>query len=308
MISEVQNKITELKKQKDVCILAHAYQNRDIIEIADFVGDSFQLSKYAKNVENKNILFCGVRFMAETAKMLSPSKHVYVSNISATCPMAEQITPEMILQMKTVEPERTVIAYINTTAELKAVSDVCVTSATAVKIVKNIPNDKILFIPDCNLGDYVKKSIPEKDIRLVHGGCPVHTSVTVDDVRKAKELYPDALLLVHPECIPEVVELADYVGSTTGIINFAKQSDSKEFIIGTEISIKDTLQHECPEKNFYLLSKKLMCPDMKITTLCDVLNVLESIGNSDFFEMKMSESDIEKSVKCIYEMQKMSDA
>lgn len=307
MISEIQNKITNLKEQKDVCILAHAYQNRDIIEIADFVGDSFQLSKYAKNVENTNIIFCGVRFMAETAKILSPSKHVYLSNISATCPMAEQITPELILQMKQVEPERTVVSYINTTAALKAVSDICVTSATAVNIVKNIPNNKILFIPDCNLGDYVKKCVPEKDIRLVHGGCPIHSSVTVNDVKKAKELYPDALLLVHPECTPQVVELADYVGSTTGIINFAKQSDKKSFIIGTEISIKDTLQHECPDKKFSILSKKLVCNDMHLTTLCDVIDVLDSIGNSDFYEIKMTDEQINASLKCILKMQEMSD-
>lgn len=306
MIKEVQEKIRKLKKEKDVCILAHAYQNRDIAEIADFTGDSFQLSKYSQSVENKNILLCGVKFMAETVKILSPEKKVYISNISAACPMAEQITPELITQMRNVEPERTVVAYINTTAAIKAVSDVCVTSSTAVKIVKNIPNDKILFIPDSNLGDYVKKSLPQKDIRLVHGGCPVHTAVSVDDVKKTKALYPDALLLVHPECIPEVVELADYVGSTSGIINFAKQSERKSFIISTEISIKDTLQHECPEKHFVSLSKKLVCPDMKLTTLGDVLCVLEDIGNSDFYEMNIADDIMKKALNCIEKMQELS--
>lgn len=306
MIKEVQEKIRKLKTEKDVCILAHAYQNRDIAEIADFTGDSFQLSKYAQSVENKNILLCGVKFMAETVKILSPEKKVYISNISATCPMAEQITPDLITQMRNVEPERTVVAYINTTAAIKAVSDVCVTSSTAVKIVENIPNDKILFIPDSNLGDYVKKSIPQKDIRLVHGGCPVHTSVSVSDVKKAEALYPDALLLVHPECIPEVVELADYVGSTSGIINFAKQSERKTFIIGTEVSIKDTLQHECPEKHFVSLSKKLVCPDMKLTTLGDVLCVLEDIGNSDFYEMNIADDIMKKAFNCIEKMQELS--
>ncbi|MGN1458391.1 MAG: quinolinate synthase NadA [Acutalibacteraceae bacterium] len=306
MIKEVQEKIRKLKTEKDVCILAHAYQNRDIAEIADFTGDSFQLGKYAQSVENKNILLCGVKFMAETIKILSPEKNVYISNVSATCPMAQQITPGLITQMRNVEPERTVVAYINTTAEIKAVSDVCVTSSTAVKIVKNIPNDKILFVPDSNLGDYVKKSLPQKDIRLVHGGCPVHTSVSVSDVKKTKTLYPDALLLVHPECIPEVVELADYVGSTSGIINFAKQSERKTFIIGTEVSIKDTLQHECPEKHFISLSKNLVCPDMKLTTLGDVLCVLNDIGNSHFYEINIDDDIIEKAGKCIEKMQELS--
>lgn len=306
MIKEVQEKIIELKKEKDVCILAHAYQNRDIIEIADFVGDSFQLSRYAQGVKNKNILLCGVKFMAETVKILSPEKNVYISNISATCPMAEQITPELITQMRNVEPERTVVAYINTTAAVKAVSDVCVTSSTAVKIVENIPNDKILFIPDGNLGDYVKKSVPQKDIRLLNGGCPVHTSVSAEDVKMAKTLYPDALLLVHPECIPEVVEQADYVGSTSGIMNFAKQSDKKNFIIGTEISIKDSLQHECPNKHFVSLSKNLVCPDMKLTTLGDVLYVLEDIGNSDFYKINIDDDIMKRALKCIEKMQEVS--
>lgn len=306
MIKELQEKIRELKKEKDVCILAHAYQNREIAEIADFTGDSFQLSKYAQSVQNKNILLCGVKFMAETVKILSPEKNVYISNTSATCPMAEQITPELITQMRNVEPERTVVAYINTTAAVKAVSDVCVTSSTAVKIVKNIASDKILFIPDCNLGDYVRKSVPQKDIRLIHGGCPVHTSVSAGDVKRAKALYPDALLLVHPECIPEVVELADYVGSTSGIINFAKQSDRKTFIIGTEISIKDALQHECPEKHFVSLSKKLVCPDMKLTSIGDVLYVLDDIGNSDFYKINIDDDIMKKALKCIEKMQELS--
>lgn len=306
MINVLQEKIRELKKEKDVCILAHAYQSRDIAEVADFVGDSFQLSQYAQNVKNKNILLCGVRFMAETVKILSPEKKVYISNVSASCPMAEQMTPELIMQMRAVEPERTVVAYINTTAAVKAVSDVCVTSSTAVKIVENIPNDKVLFIPDGNLGDYVKRCVPQKDIRLVHGGCPVHMSVSAEDVKKAKALYPDSLLLVHPECIPDVVELADYVGSTTGIINFAKQSDRKNFIIGTEISIKDTLQHECPDKHFVSLSKNLVCPDMKLTTLGDVLYVLNDIGNSDFYEINVDEDNMKKALKCIEKMQELS--
>lgn len=302
MIRDVQDKILKLKKEKDVCILAHSYQAQEIIEIADFVGDSFMLSLEAQKTKAKNILLCGVHFMAETAKMLSPKKRVFLANSLATCPMAEQMEPEMISELKKMEPDRTVVAYINTTAALKAVCDVCVTSSTAVKIVERIDNDKILFIPDCNLGDFVKKSVINKDIKLLQGGCPVHASVTLKDLEEAKALHPNALVLVHPECIPSVVERADYVGSTSGIASFAKNSDHKEFIIGTELSIAESLQYECPDKDFYVLSKKILCPNMKLTTLVDVFNSIEGIDNGDAFEINMTDDEIMKSRKCIDEM------
>ncbi len=302
MIRDVQDKILKLKKEKDVFILAHSYQAREIIEVADFVGDSFMLSLEAQKTTAKNILLCGVHFMAETAKMLSPEKHVFLANPLASCPMAEQMEPDMISQLKKMEPDRTVVAYINTTAALKAVCDVCVTSSTAVKIVKNIENDKILFIPDCNLGDYVKKNLPNKDIKLLQGGCPVHASVTLKDLEEAKALHPNAPVLVHPECIPAVVGRADYVGSTSGIANFAKSSDHKEFIIGTEISIAESLQYECPDKSFYILSKKIICPNMKLTTLVDVLHSIENIDNGGAFEINMTDEEISRSRRCIDEM------
>lgn len=302
MIRDVQDKILKLKKEKDVFILAHSYQAREIIEIADFVGDSFMLSLEAQKTSANNILLCGVHFMAETAKMLSPEKRVFLANPLATCPMAEQMEPEMISQLKEMEPDRTIVAYINTTAALKAVCDVCVTSSTAVKIVKNIENDKILFIPDCNLGDFVKKSVKNKDIKLLQGGCPVHASVTLKDLEQAKALHPNALVLVHPECIPAVVDHADYVGSTSGIADFAKNSDHKEFIIGTEMSIAESLQYECPDKDFYILSKKILCPNMKLTTLVDVLRSIENIDNGGAFEINMTPDEIAQSRKCIDEM------
>lgn len=302
MIRDVQDKILKLKKEKDVFILAHSYVAREITEIADFVGDSFMLSLEAQKTNAKNILLCGVHFMAETAKMLSPEKRVFLANQIATCPMAEQMDPDMISQLKKMEPDRTVVAYINTTAALKAVCDVCVTSSTAVKIVNNIENDKILFIPDCNLGDFVKRNVPNKDIKLLQGGCPVHASVTLKDLEETKALHPNALILVHPECIPAVVERADYVGSTSGIANFAKNSDHKEFIIGTEMSIAESLQYECPDKDFYILSKKIICPNMKLTTLVDVLRSIEGIGNGNAFEIKMTDEEIAQSRKCIDEM------
>lgn len=302
MIKDVQEKILKLKKEKDICILAHSYQAREIVEIADFVGDSFQLSRVAQTAPNANILFCGVHFMAETAKMLSPEKNVYLANSEAGCPMAEQMEPEMIEAIKKQDPERKVVAYINTTAKLKRVCDVCVTSSSAVKIVKAMKDEKILFIPDCNLGSFVQKEVPEKDIKLLQGGCPVHAAVTLEDLMAAKAKHPNALVLVHPECVPAVAEKADYVGSTSGIMEFAKESDAEEFIIGTEISIAEHLQYELPNKKFYILSKKIICPNMKMTTLMDVFNSCQGIECGGAFKIKMTDEEIKSARVCIDEM------
>lgn len=300
-IQEMQQKILQLKKEKDFCILAHSYVKREILEVADIVGDSFKLSKDVCSAPQGYILFCGVHFMAETAKMLNMDKKVYLSNELAGCPMAEQMDPEMLKFMREREPDRRVVAYINTTAALKAYCDVCVTSSSAVEIVRKIDSDKILFIPDCNLGAYVRAQVPEKDIKLVQGGCPIHASVTAEEARAAKEKHPEALLLVHPECIPAVVEQADYIGSTSGIINFAKKSDKKQFIIGTELEIAETLQYECPEKEFFVLSKKLICPNMKLTTLVDVYNTLTD-PDKNGFEIRMTREEAARSRRCIDEM------
>lgn len=298
-ISSIQEQILKLKKEKDVCILAHSYQAREILEIADYTGDSYKLSVDASKAENKNILMCGVRFMAETCKILSPEKTVYLAQPVAGCSMADQMDKQLISQVKKMYPDYTVVAYINTTAELKTICDVCVTSSSAVKIVNNLDNKNILFIPDCNLGDYVAKQCPDKNIKLLNGGCPIHACVNVEDVKKAKELHPNALVLVHPECTPEVVAMADYVGSTSGIMNYAKKSDAKEFIIGTEISIAEHLQYECPDKNFYGLTLKLICPNMKSTTLVDVYNCLKGNGGE---EIKLDDQTITDARKCIDEM------
>lgn len=303
-VRELQDKIIKLKKETNTAILAHCYQAREICEIADFVGDSYKLSVDAKNIAEENILFCGVHFMAETAKMLSPQKRVFLSNRHAGCPMAEQMDREMISAVREMEPDRTVVAYINTTAALKTVCDVCVTSSSALRIVRALDTDKILFIPDCNLGDYIKKQCPEKDIKLLQGGCPTHARITVKEVLAAKEEHPDALFLVHPECTPKVVELADYVGSTTGIMDYAKKSDKKEFIIGTENSIVEHLQYDCPEKKFYPVSRDLVCHNMKLTTLPDIYNTLVGIGggDGDAFEILMDDELIAQARKCIDEM------
>ncbi|MCQ2460416.1 MAG: quinolinate synthase NadA [Ruminococcus sp.] len=306
-IRELQDEIIRLKKETNTAVLAHSYQAREIVEIADFTGDSYKLSVDASKVENDNILFCGVHFMAETAKMLSPQKRVYLANKNAGCPMAEQMDKKMISMIKESEPDRTVVAYINTTASLKTVCDVCVTSSSALKIVNAIENDKILFIPDCNLGDFVKRNCPDKDIKLLQGGCPTHAAVTVKEVMAAKAEHPDALFLVHPECTPKVVELADYVGSTSGIVNFAKNSDAKEFIIGTETSIAEHLQYDCPDKKFFPVTKDIVCRNMKITTLPDVYRSLLSIknGGDEAFEILMSDELISDAKKCIDEMIRM---
>lgn len=301
-VRELQEEILQLKKETNTVILAHCYQAREIVEIADFVGDSYKLSVDAKNADAENIIFCGVHFMAETAKILAPQKRVFLANKNAGCPMAEQMDAEMISMLKERDPERTVVAYINTTASLKTVCDVCVTSSSALKIIRAIDSDKILFIPDCNLGDYVKRSVPEKDIKLLNGGCPTHVRVTIKEVKKAKEEHPDALFLVHPECVPAVVNLADYVGSTSGIMNYAKQSDAKEFIIGTETSIAEHLQYDCPEKKFYPVTKDIVCHNMKITTLPDVYSTLTGMNNGSAFEILMEDELISKAGKCIYEM------
>ena len=301
-VRELQDKILKLKKETNTAILAHSYQAREIVEIADFTGDSYKLSVDAKNAQADNILFCGVHFMAETAKMLSPQKRVFLANRDAGCPMAEQMDKELISQIREMEPDRTVVAYINTTASLKTVCDVCVTSSSALRIVKALDAEKLLFIPDCNLGDWVKKQVPEKDIKLLHGGCPTHAAITAKEAMKAKEAHPNALFLVHPECVPAVVELADYVGSTSGIMDYAKKSDHKEFIIGTETSISEHLQYDCPDKKFYPVTKDIVCRNMKLTTLPDVYNSLLGMDSGEAFEIIMDEQLIADARRCIDEM------
>jgi quinolinate synthase len=280
-VIDVQNEILRLKKEKNICVVAHVYQAREIIEIADYSGDSFQLSLEAGEATQNTVIMCGVRFMAETVKILSPQKSVYLANPGAGCPMADNITIDEVLAAKKQYPEHDVVAYVNTTAELKAICDVCVTSSSGAKIINRMSNDNILFLPDPNLGAYLEKKAPHKNFVMLEGGCPIHAAVDVDDVLKAKAANPEALVLIHPECVPEVVDYADYVGSTTGIMEYAINSNEKEFIIGTEVAIVENLQYLCPDKRFYSLSNKFVCPDMKITTLYDVLNCIKGIGGEE---------------------------
>lgn len=298
-VQELQAEILRLKKEKDVCILAHSYVAHEILEIADFTGDSFALSQKAATAPQKNVLMVGVRFMAETVKILSPEKTVWLAHPEAGCPMAEQMDKDMIEAVKKMYSDYTVVAYINTTAALKTVCDVCVTSSSAVKIVKQLENKNILFIPDCNLGAYVQEKVPEKNIKLLQGGCPIHAAVNEKEAVAAKEKYPNAELLVHPECTPDVVRHADFVGSTSAIMEYAKKSDCKEFVIGTELSIAEHLQYECPDKIFHYLSQKLICKNMKMSTLPDVYNVLLGRGG---VEITLDADTIQKARKCIDEM------
>ena len=296
---ELQDRIIELKKEKDVCILAHAYQSHDIWEVADYIGDSYGLSVQAAKAPQKTILMCGVRFMAETCKILSPEKRVLLANSLAGCPMAMQINREQALEMKKAHPGLPLVAYINTTASLKTVCDVVVTSSSAVRIIKSMPENEMLFVPDCNLGGWIQEQVPDKKLHLMKGGCPTHMRMTARDVKMMKAMHPGALVLVHPECLKEVVDLADYVGSTTGIMKYAKESDAKEFIIGTEASIVQHLQFDCPDKRFYVLSKECVCHNMKMTTLVDVLHAVAGTGGD---EITLPDDTIRDARKCIDRM------
>ncbi|MDF2524135.1 MAG: quinolinate synthase [Clostridiales bacterium] len=269
--------ILELKKERKAVIVAHSYQIDDIQEIADMVGDSFALSKYCATSDAETIVFCGVHFMAESAKILSPQKTVLLPERDAGCPMAEMVNAEALREKKKLHPGAVVVCYINSTAEVKAESDVCCTSSNALDIIRSIKEKDIIFVPDQNLGSYVAKQVPEKNIILWKGFCATHHKIKADEVKKIKELHPDAQLLVHPECKPEIVELADYVGSTKQIIDFATQSSDSKFIIGTEMGVLYKLKKDNPEKTFYLMAPGLVCPNMKKTSLLSLYNSLKEM-------------------------------
>ena len=296
MVKDIQDKIIRLKQSNDVCILAHSYMSEEICEIADFTGDSYALAVKAMSVSQKTVVMCGVRFMAETVKMLSPDKKVILSHPDAGCPMAEQFDRKYIEQIKDKYKGYAVVAYVNTTADIKAVSDVCVTSSSAVKICRAIPEKNILFIPDINLGRYVAEQIPEKHFEFIAGGCPVHSNIGVEEVLKAKAAHPSALLLVHPECNHEVTATADYAGSTSGIMEFAAKSENSEFIIGTENSIIEHLQFACPDKQFYPLSPECICSNMKLTTLMDVLHCVQGTAGE---EIVLPDTVMKQARRCI---------
>ena len=297
MQKEIIRKIKDLKKQRNAVILVHNYQKQEIQEIADFIGDSLGLSREAANTNADVIVFCGVHFMAETASILNPNKKVLLPDLSSGCPMADMITKEQLIQFKKENPQATVVTYINSTAEVKAETDICCTSSNAINIVKSIKNDKIIFCPDRNLGSYVQKVLNKKLI-LWNGYCPTHMRILPEYVIKQKKKHPNALFLAHPECQPATIDLADEVLSTTGILNYVAKSDKDEFIIGTENEITFMLQRKYPNKKFYTVTDLAICPNMKKNSLEKVLYVLQEMKN----EIKVK-TDIAK--KAIIPIQRM---
>ena len=295
---EIVKKILELKEERKAVIVAHNYQIDEIQEIADIVGDSFALSKYCSSIDAKVIVFCGVHFMAESAKILSPEKVVLLPEIDAGCPMADMVTVDALKEEKKKYPDATVVCYINSSAAVKAEADVCCTSSNAVKVVKALDAKEILFVPDKNLGDYVSKQIPEKKFILWNGFCITHHKIKVDEVKKIKQLHPDALLLVHPECQPDVLAFADFAGSTKQIIDFAAESKNTKFVIGTEMGVLYKLKKSNPDKAFYLMSQGLVCPNMKKTTLKSVYEALSEMK----YNIEVDEDTRIKAKKCLDRM------
>lgn len=283
--------IKELQKEKDVVILAHYYVDGEVQEIADYVGDSFYLSKIATSVPQQTILFAGVSFMGESAKLLNPGKTVLMADECADCPMAHMVTKEQIAEVRGEYGDLSVVCYVNSTAEIKSVSDVCVTSSNAVKVVSNIPEKNIFFVPDNNLGRYVAAKLPEKNFIFHDGFCHVHKSIEAANVKAAKELHPDALVLTHPECTEDVVAMSDFVGSTSEIIDFATASDCTKFIICTEMGVFFELQQKNPQKKFYSVGHRQFCPNMKRVTLEKVYDVLAGLGTEDMADKRIELSD-----------------
>lgn len=276
MSIEIVKKINKLRKERNAVILAHNYQLPEVQDIADYTGDSLGLSRQAADTGADVIIFAGVRFMAETAKILSPQKTVVLTDRHAGCPMASMITVESLLDMKSMYPGVPVVAYVNSTADVKAESDWCCTSSNAVEVVNAVDSDKIIFIPDRYLGAWVKSQV-DKELILWPGYCPTHRWITVEDIEKQRQVHPGAEVIVHPECTPEVTAVADAVLSTGGMIKYAKKSDAKEIIVGTEMGMLYKLQKDNPEKLFYPASQRAVCPNMKLTTLEKVLWALEDL-------------------------------
>lgn len=275
MMNDIINEILALKQEKDAVILAHYYVHPEVQAIADYIGDSFYLSKIAAGLDAQTVVFAGVFFMGESAKVLNPDKTILLPDINADCAMAHMADAAVIQEMRAKYDDLAVVCYINSTIELKQHSDVCVTSSNAVKIVKALPNKNIFFIPDRNLARYVAAQVPEKNFVFNEGYCPIHEAILISEINELKELHSNALILAHPECKQELLEQADYIGSTSGIIEFATQSKAEEFIICTENGIRYELERRNPDKKFYFTKTEPVCPDMKKVTLEKIRDVLK---------------------------------
>lgn len=287
MREETKNKVLKLKKEKNAVILAHFYAPSEVQEVADYVGDSFYLAKIAKDCKEDIIVFCGVAFMGESAKILNPDKKVLMPDPSADCAMAHMVKEGKIAELRKKYPDLAVVCYINSTKELKALSDVCVTSSNAVKIVKSLPNKNVFFIPDKNLGAFVAKQVPEKNVIINDGYCPVHVKISDLELEELKKQHENALILSHPECEAVVLEKSDFVGSTADIIKYATKSTLNEFIICTEDGVEFKLKSDNPSKKFYFTKTRPCCMDMKQNTLEKLLHCLETEENEIKIEQEM---------------------
>ena len=301
-MNTIAEKINRLKKQKNAIILSHCYQPVEVDLVADYVGDSLSLSQVASKANADIIVFAGVYFMAQTAKLLSPNKKVLLPQIEAGCRMADMLSFQQLKDFRAQNPNIPLICYVNSTAEVKAECDICCTSSNAVEIVKSLNVNKVAFVPDTYLGKWVEKQLGNVEIITYPGFCPTHLKIRPSDIENARKKYPDALVLVHPECHMSVSDIADYVGSTTGIMNFVKNSDKKSFIIATEQGVADRLKRDYPEKEIIPIKENIVCPNMKMTSLADILNVLENENNEITVEAEIAQ----KAVKCLNAMLEVS--
>ena len=301
-MEHIVEKINALKKEKNAVILAHCYQPVEIDLVADYVGDSLKLSQVAAETDADIIVFAGVFFMAQTAKLLSPNKKVLLPQIHAGCRMADMISYKQLKEFKAMHPDIPTVCYVNSTAEVKSECDMCCTSSNAVNIVKSMNEEKILFVPDTYLGKWVEKQLGNVEVITYPGFCPTHLQIRPKDIKEARKAHPNALVLAHPECHMSVSDMADYVGSTTGIMKFAKESDNKSFIIATEQGVVDRLKRDLSDKEIIPVKDNVVCPNMKMTSLEDILEVLETEKN----EINVDADIAEKAVKCIDRMLEVS--
>ncbi len=301
-MDKIAKKINKLKKEKNAVILAHCYQNIEIDEVADFVGDSLYLSQMAAKTDADIIVFAGVYFMAQTAKILSPDKKVLLPRLESGCPMADMINLEQLREFKLKHPSLPTVCYINSTAEVKSECDICCTSSNAVKIVESLKTDKVLFLPDTYLGKYVEAQLKDVEVITYPGYCPTHLRIKAEDIIDMKNKYPEAKILTHPECHKSVTEISDYVGSTTGIMNYAKNSSSRQFIVATEKGVCDRLKRDLPEKEFILIKNDVICPNMKWHKLDDIYNALAD----EKYEIKVNKDLAQKALGCINKMLEVS--
>lgn len=298
----MKEEILKLKREKNAVILGHSYQNIEIDEVADYVGDSLYLSQMAAKTDADIIVFAGVYFMAETAKILNPNKKVLLPRLESGCLMADMINLQQLREFKSKNPNIPTVCYINSTAEVKSECDICCTSSNAIKIVESLNAKEVLFVPDTYLGTWVQSQLSGVNVITYPGHCPTHLRITTEDIERERKLHPQALVLTHPECHQSVVKISDYVGSTTGIMNYAAKSENKSFIIATEQGVVDRLNRDFPEKEFIIASKKAICPNMKWHHLDDILNSLKY----EQHEITVDEEIAKKSINCIERMLEVS--